>query len=225
MAAKVWLALSAMLVIFAALLFGSAGTVRWFAGWAYLIIFFGGSLGITVMLARHDPDLLAERMKMRAQKGQPLWDKVFMVLLQVIWCVWFALMGLDSVRFGWSVMPPWLSWIAGTGLILSFWIMYRVFQENTFLAPVVKIQRDRGQRVIDTGPYAVVRHPLYAATLLFLPGTALMLGSWYGLAASPVLVGGLVFRTVMEERELRRGLEGYQAYTQRVRYRLVPFVW
>jgi protein-S-isoprenylcysteine O-methyltransferase Ste14 len=134
-------------------------------------------------------------------------------------------MGLDTVRFGWSAMPAWLRWIGGGGFIFAFWMIYRVFQENTFLAPVVKIQRERGQQVISTGPYAIVRHPLYAAALLLILSTALLLGSWYGLTASAVLASGLAFRTVMEERELRRGLEGYAAYARRVRYRLVPFVW
>jgi protein-S-isoprenylcysteine O-methyltransferase Ste14 len=110
-------------------------------------------------------------------------------------------------------------------MVLSFRMIARVFRENPFLAPVVKIQTERGHRVISTGPYAVVRHPLYAAVLIFLPGNALLLGSWYGLAASLVLAGGIVFRTAMEDRELRRGLEGYREYAARVRYRLIPFVW
>ena len=101
----------------------------------------------------------------------------------------------------------------------------RVFRENTFLAAVVKIQTERGHRVISTGPYATVRHPLYAAVLIYLPANALLLGSWYGLAASFVLSGGIVFRTAMEDRELQRGLEGYAEYAARVRYRLIPFVW
>jgi protein-S-isoprenylcysteine O-methyltransferase Ste14 len=101
----------------------------------------------------------------------------------------------------------------------------RVSRENTFLAAVVRIQTERGHRVISTGPYATVRHPLYAAMLIYFPANALLLGSWYGLAASFVLSGCLVLRTVMEDRELLRGLEGYPDYAARVRYRLIPFVW
>ena len=96
---------------------------------------------------------------------------------------------------------------------------------NPFLAAVVRIQTERGQRVISTGPYATVRHPLYAAVLIYLPANALLLGSWYGLAVSFVLSIGIVFRTAMEDRELQRGLEGYAEYAARVRYRLIPLVW
>lgn len=225
MGAKVWLTLAVEAVIFSALLFGAAGTIRWPAGWAYLILFFVGALWITLFLARHDPALLAERMKMRVEKDQPLWDKVFLLAMMVAWCGWLPLMGLDAVRFRWSVMPVWLQCAGGALMLLSFRMFGRVFRENTFLAPVVRIQTERGHKVISTGPYAIVRHPLYAAALIYLPANALLLGSWYGLAGSFVLSGGLVFRTAMEDRELHRGLAGYTEYAARVRYRLIPFVW
>jgi len=134
-------------------------------------------------------------------------------------------MPLDAVRFHWSHMPALLPYSGAALMVLSFLMMGRVFLENTFLAGTVKIQEERGHHVISTGPYAVVRHPLYAAALLYLPATALLLGSWYGLAASPILGAGLVFRAVMEERELRRGLPGYTEYAARVPYRLIPRVW
>lgn len=225
MGAKVWLTLAVEAVIFSALLFGAAGTIRWPAGWAYLILFFVGALWITLFLARHDPALLAERMKMRVEKDQPLWDKVFLLAMMVAWCGWLPLMGLDAVRFRWSAMPVWLQCAGGALMLLSFRMFGRVFRENTFLAPVVRIQTERGHKVISTGPYAIVRHPLYAAALIYLPANALLLGSWYGLAGSFVLSGGLVFRTAMEDRELHRGLAGYTEYAARVRYRLIPFVW
>ena len=180
MGVKVWLALAMEALIFSALLFGGAGTLVWAAAWAYLIIFFGGGLWITLLLARHDPALLAKRIKSLLQKGQPLWDKVLILPMIVAWCGWLILMGLDSVRFRWSVMPVWLQCAGGALMGLSFRMIARVFLENPFLAAVVKIQTERGQRVISTGPYAVVRHPLYAAMLIYLrrmrwclaPGTA-----------------------------------------------------
>jgi protein-S-isoprenylcysteine O-methyltransferase Ste14 len=225
MGVKIGLTLAVEAVIFSALLFGAAGTTRWPAGWAYLILFFAGALWITLLLRRHDPALLAERMKSPVQKGQPFWDKVFLMAMIVAWCGWLVLMGLDAVRFRWSVMPIWLQCAGGVLILWSFRMMARVFRENTFLAAVVKIQTERGHRVISTGPYARVRHPLYAAMLLYLPAKALLLGSWCGLAASLILLAGLVFRTAMEDRELQRGLEGYPEYAARVRYRLIPFVW
>jgi len=225
MGVKVWLTLTVEALIFSALLFGAAGTILWPAGWAYLILFFVGALWITLLLVRHDPALLAERMKLPIQRDQPLWDKVFLLALTVAWCGWLILMGLDAVRFRWSVMPVWLQCAGGALMVLSFRMIARVFRENTFLAAVVRIQTERGQRVISTGPYATVRHPLYAAVLIYLPANALLLGSWYGLAVSFVLSSGIVFRTAMEDRELQRGLEGYAEYAARVRYRLIPLVW
>ncbi len=225
MGVKLWLTLAAEALIFSALLFGAAATIRWPAGWAYILISFVGAVWITLLLARHDPALLAERMKSPFQKGQPFWDKIWILPMMIAWCGWLVLMGLDAVRFRWSVMPVWLQCVGGALIVLSFWMIARVFRENPFLAAVVRIQRERGHRVISTGPYATVRHPLYAAMLIYLPANALLLGSWYGLAASFVLSGGIVFRTAMEDRELQLGLAGYTEYAARVRYRLIPFVW
>jgi protein-S-isoprenylcysteine O-methyltransferase Ste14 len=225
MGIKVWLTLAVEAALFSSLLFGAAGTIRWPAAWAFIILFFVGAVWITLLLARHDPALLAERLKSPIQKGQPLWDKILILLLIMAWCGWLVLMGLDAVRFRWSVMPVWLQSAGGALMLLSFWTFSRVLLENPFLAAVVKIQSDHGHRVISTGPYARVRHPLYAAMLIYLPANALLLGSWYGLAASSVLCGALVFRTAMEDRELHRGLAGYTEYAARVRYRLIPSVW
>jgi protein-S-isoprenylcysteine O-methyltransferase Ste14 len=212
-------------LIYAALLFGAAGTILWPAGWAYLVLFVGGVVRLNLLMARHDPALLAERSKLPFRKGQPLWDKLFLVGGFVVLPAWTALMPVDAVRFHWSNMPVWLQ-LAGAALMLvSFAMMDRVFLENTFLTASVAIQEDRGHHVISTGPYAVVRHPLYAAILIYLAATPLLLGSWYGLAASVILCGGLAFRTAMEDRELHRGLQGYPEYAARVRYRLIPLVW
>jgi protein-S-isoprenylcysteine O-methyltransferase Ste14 len=222
---KVAIATIVEAAVFIALLFGAAGTLEWGAGWAWILLMFGGGGAVTVLIARRDPALLAERMRSPMQPGQPLWDKVFLVVMGALWCAWLVLMGFDAVRFRWSVMPLWLA-SAGAALVaVSFWLVARVFLANTFLAPVVRIQRERGHRVISSGPYAVVRHPLYAAACIMIPASALVLGSWWGLACSMLLLAGLVWRTVMEERELVAHLEGYADYAQRVRFRLVPFVW
>jgi protein-S-isoprenylcysteine O-methyltransferase Ste14 len=225
MGVKAWLTLAVGTLIFSGLLFGAAGTILWPAGWAYLILFFVGALWLTLRLARHDPALLAERMKSPVQKDQPFWDKVFLLAMTAAWCGWMVLMGLDAVRFRWSVMPVWLQCAGGALMVLLFQVIAWVFRENTFLTTAVKIQTERGHTVISTGPYAMVRHPFYAALMILLPANALLLGSWYGLAASFVLSGGFAFRTAMEDRELQRGLEGYAEYAARVRYRLIPFVW
>jgi protein-S-isoprenylcysteine O-methyltransferase Ste14 len=225
MVVKVCVILVTEILLFSALLFGAAGTVRWPAAWAYLILFVTGAFWLTLRLARRDPALLAERLKSPWQKGQPFWDKILILPMGVAWCGWLVLMGLDAVRFRWSVMPVELQCVGAVMVVLSFWMIGRVFRENPFLAAVVRIQTERGHRVVSTGPYATVRHPLYASMLIYLPASALLLGSWDGLAASVVFLGALVFRTAMEDRELQRGLAGYPEYAARVRYRLIPFVW
>lgn len=224
MRTKVWLAYVAGALIVAVLLFGAAGTLVWPEAWTFLALFFGPVLYITLMLARHDPALLDERMKSVVQKEQPIWDRIIMAASLIVFPGWLVVMGFD-VRFGWSAMPLWLQWIGGGGVTLAMSIMYRTFEENTFLAPVVKIQKERGHRVISTGPYAIVRHPLYSAVLIFFPSTALMLGSWWGLAATIVLASGLVLRTAMEDRLLQRELDGYLEYVNQVRYKLIPRIW
>lgn len=209
---------------FAALLFAAAGKVDWPAGWAFIILFWALSQVAMVRLAHRDPALLAERLKPPIQQDQPFWDKMLMVGLMLVWLGWLVLIGLDA-RFHWSTMPVWLQAAGAVGLIAGYGIIIRVLDENTFLAPVVKIQRRRGHHVISTGPYAVVRHPMYSGMCLMAAAIALLLGSWIGLAASLLIIIGGAWRAVMEERELSAGLEGYDDYAARVRYRLLPRVW
>ena len=211
--------------VFAALLFVSAGTLLWPAGWAFLALFFGFALAIILWLARKEPELLAERMSSPMQSGQPLWDKVFVVAVMVLFVAWLILMPLDTVRFGWSEVPGWLQILGALGVVLSFYIMFLTFRENAYLALVVKVQQERGQSVVSTGPYRYVRHPMYASTFLFFPGSALLLGSWWGLMFCTVLLGLLVWRIPLEERMLENGLTGYDEYARKVRYRLIPRVW
>ena len=164
-------------------------------------------------------------MKPLIQKGQPLWDKLIMASFVLLFFGWLILMGLDAGRFRWSAMPPLLQWLGAAGILISMCIWSWTVQANPFLANVVKIQAERGHKVVTKGPYGFVRHPFYAATLLLLPSAALMLGSWFGLAAAVPLAGVVVLRTALEDRELHRKLGGYADYAQRIRYRLVPWLW
>jgi protein-S-isoprenylcysteine O-methyltransferase Ste14 len=222
---KALLEVLAEFAVFAALLFVCAGTLLWPAGWAFMALFFGFALAIVLWLARKEPELLAERMSSPMQSGQPLWDKVFVVAVMVLFVAWLILMPLDAVRFGWSEVPGWLQLMGALGVVLSFYIMFLTFRENAYLALVVKVQEERGQSVVSTGPYRYVRHPMYASTLLFFPGSALLLGSWWGLMFCTVLLGLLVWRIPLEERMLENGLAGYDEYARKVRYRLIPHVW
>jgi protein-S-isoprenylcysteine O-methyltransferase Ste14 len=225
MATKLWIANGATLLAFALALFGAAGTLEWPAAWAFLALFFGLSQALAIGIMRHDPAVLAERLKPPFQKGQPLWDKLLLLPLMIVWVGWLVLIGLDAVRYRWTVMPGWLQLAGGAGLLTGYWIIYRVFRVNTFLAAVVRIQSERGHSVVSSGPYAVVRHPMYAGAFILIPSIALMLGSWWGVVGSVPILAAITWRILMEERELRRGLPGYADYANRVRYRLVPFIW
>src|SRR5215213_1952939 len=210
---------------FGLVLFLSAGTLAWPAGWAYLVLLFGFVIGITIWLSRFNPELLEERMSGIGKPDQKRWDKVFLAVLLPIFFGWYVVMALDGVRFHWSQMPQWLQWI-GAGILLgSFYVMYLTFRENTYLSPAVRIQTDRGQTVVSTGPYRHVRHPLYTGFILFTLGTALLLGSAYGLLGALVLNAFIAWRAAREEQVLQRELAGYSEYMTRVRYRFFPYLW
>jgi protein-S-isoprenylcysteine O-methyltransferase Ste14 len=207
------------------LLFVPAGTLAWPAGWVFLAVFGLTSFVMTRWMLRHNPELLAERMAPLIQREQKAWDKLLLSALMLLWCAWFVVMGLDAVRFGWSQVPLWLRVLGALAILVSMYIIFLTMQANSFAAPVVKIQKERGHSVVSHGPYAIVRHPMYLGALLLMVGTPLLLGSWWGLAMLPLIIALLGTRAVMEERTLARELDGYADYAARVRYRLIPMVW
>lgn len=225
MIARLWISLALEAVAFSALLFGAAGTLRWPAAWAFLAVFFVAAALISQMLVVHDPELLRERLKPIVQRGQARWDQVLISLIGVLFIGWLVLMGLDAERFRWSIVPMWLHVAGGIGVALGMAIVYSALRENAFAIPVVRVQTEREQQVVSSGPYAVVRHPMYSGVLLLFPSTGLLLGSWWGVGASALLAIGLAVRAALEDRELQRGLDGYVAYAARVRARLIPLVW
>ena len=210
-------------VFMGALVLWPAGTLAYPGGWVFIALFAIGGVAITVWLKKHNPRLLRERMSSPVQREQKPWDRVFIAILIPGFLGWLAFMGWDAGRTHFSAVPSWLQALGGLGMIMYMAGTWWTFRENTFAAPVVKIQRD--QKVIDTGPYAIVRHPMYASALLFFAGLPLLLGSLWGLGVSALLVLAIAGRTVREEQALREGLTGYDAYAARVRYRFVPFVW
>jgi protein-S-isoprenylcysteine O-methyltransferase Ste14 len=222
---KVWVALALEALVFAGLLFGAAGTVNWSAAWAFLGVVSVGAFLITRLVARHDPALVGETMRWPIRRAPLPWDGTLMILLTVIFPGWLVLMGLDAERFYWLWMPDWLQILGGVGVATALSFVYRVFEENTFLTELMRRKKERDDKPISTGPYAVVRHPFYAAILFFCTSTALLLGSWLGLASVAVLAAGLAIRIVIEDRELRQKIEGYTDYARQVRYRLVPGIW
>jgi protein-S-isoprenylcysteine O-methyltransferase Ste14 len=201
-----------------------AGTLDWPAAWGFLAEMGVLSLAVGLWLARHDPALLAERLGSPFQRAQMTWDKIFMAVVMVLYFAWLILMGLDA-RWAISRMPIWLQALGALGVALANYVVFLAFRENSYAAPVVKIQRERGHKTVSTGPYAFVRHPMYAGGLLMFLGMPLQLGSWLGVAALALMVPLLAVRIVMEERTLRAELEGYRDYAARVRYRMIPGLW
>jgi protein-S-isoprenylcysteine O-methyltransferase Ste14 len=209
----------------ALLLFVPAGTVKWLAGWVFLIALHGCGLAMELTLAKCDPALLEERLSSPIQREQEGWDKILLPLALLLFVVWLPLIALDSVRYHYSHVPLWLRCVGLLGLLSSISLVYLAFRENTYASPVVKIQKERGQSVVTTGPYRYVRHPMYAGALIFFLSTPLLLGSWWGLALAPALMLVFAVRALMEERTLSAKLDGYAEYAARVRYRLIPLIW
>jgi protein-S-isoprenylcysteine O-methyltransferase Ste14 len=213
------------LLIMAAMLFLGAGRMDWPQGWTFLLLFAVLSAVFGAVAIRRNPRLLEARLAGLNQPGQPLWDKVFTGFFLLAWLAWLALMGVDAGRLHPSQMPAALNVLGGVIIVLGFGVTVRVLLENSFAAPVVRVQTERGQYVIDTGPYALVRHPMYATALLFLAGMPLLLGSWAAFIGVALIFLGMALRSVAEENLLRRELPGYAAYMQKVRYRFIPYIW
>ncbi len=211
--------------IMGAIIFVTAGTIDYAGGWLYL----GEMVAISVVFGAHmvrvDPGLLKERLKGPLQKDQPLADKLVLIPILLLMFGGMGFMAADAARWHWSMMPRSIQWAGCALLLAAILFMYWVMRANSFAAPVVKIQQDRGQAVVTTGPYAIVRHPLYFGALFYIAATSLVLGSWWGLTTVPILALLLGMRIRIEETALRMGLEGYDDYTRRVRWRLIPLIW
>jgi protein-S-isoprenylcysteine O-methyltransferase Ste14 len=208
-----------------AIIFGAAGTIDYAGGWLYFGEMFAISVILGLYMARVDPGLLRERLKPPVQKDQPLADKLILIPLLFLLFGGMGFMAAEAARWRWSTIPPSVQWAGGVLLLAVILFMSWTMRTNSFAAPVVKIQRERGQTVITTGPYAIVRHPLYFAALFYVAATSLVLGSWWGLATVPLVALGFAIRIRVEEKVLREGLRGYGDYARHVRWRLIPFIW
>jgi protein-S-isoprenylcysteine O-methyltransferase Ste14 len=224
---KAWLSGLLRIGLFPLAFFWPAGDWRWWEGWVVIGLWIGYAVGIGVFLYRHDKDLLRERMKASpAQEGQKRWDKALMMLMTLAGFGIFIVPGFDVVRYGWS--EPFPIWVEVTAMALHLpgflWIGW-VMRENTFLARVVKIDEERGHTVITTGPYALVRHPMYTAVIALIFAMPVALGSRWGLLPAGLMAALMVLRTAMEDRTLHNELPGYPEYAKTTRFRLVPGLW
>jgi len=208
-----------------AVLFLSAGTVKWVGAWIFIVLSFGFLLTVYLWMFKHDPELLQERTHILGKSDQQGWDKVLYLIFQIFAFAWLILISLDSARYHWSHLAFWLELLGMLILLCSFLLFFLTFRENTFLSPVVRNQQDRGQKVVSTGPYHRVRHPMYSAIIMFIIGTSLLLGSYYGLLFGLIDVIIIAVRAVLEERMLKIVLPGYDAYMRQVKYRFIPYVW
>jgi len=213
------LRLVAAFAVLGGLLFVPAGTLRFWQAWAYLAIGLGLVAGALRYLLRHDPGLLERRMRWKEKAGG---QRRIVAASLVAYLASIAVPGLDR-RYGWSAVPAALVLLADGVIVIGYLLFLRVLRENPFASRIVEVEE--GQRVVTTGRYAVVRHPMYAAVLLIYLPTPLALGSLWGLIPAALLPGALAARIIGEERLLREKLEGYRAYAERTRYRLIPGVW
>lgn len=210
------------LLIMAAILFLPAGTLDYWQAWVFIAVFATTSGALTVYLAIHDPKLLERRMNAGPGAEKEPSQKIIILLVTAGFLALLVVPAFDQ-RFGWSHVPVYLCLIGDALVATGFFLVFFVVRVNTYAASTVQVAED--QKVISTGPYALVRHPMYAGTIPILIGSPLALGSWWGLSALIVIVPALIWRLVDEERFLRNNLPGYTEYVDQVRHRLVPYVW
>jgi protein-S-isoprenylcysteine O-methyltransferase Ste14 len=219
---KALISLLYLLLATAALLFIPAGSLLYWQAWVFLAIFFVAALGMTLYLMQTSQALLQRRIRggPTAEKSMP--QKIIMSIMLFGMVAMIVVSALDH-RFGWSQMSvPTV--LAGDALIVLGWLAFiAVFRENPFAAATVELADD--QKVISTGPYAMVRHPMYTGFFVMFIGMPIALGSWWGLLLLVPVLPGLAWRLLDEESFLVRGLSGYDAYRQQVRYRLIPGIW
>jgi protein-S-isoprenylcysteine O-methyltransferase Ste14 len=219
---KAWLGHLVLAIAMGLLLFLSAGTLHYWQAWLYLVVFFAISVGITLYLMKNDPELLKRRLRGGPIAEKEKTQKIIMVITSIGFIGLLVVPALDH-RFKWSSMPTFMVVSGHILTILGFAIIFLVYKENPFSSATIEVAAD--QKVISTGPYAVVRHPMYAGGLLYLLGMPFALGSYWGLFVFAALLPTLIWRLLDEEKFLAKHLPGYVAYSARVRWRLIPKIF
>jgi protein-S-isoprenylcysteine O-methyltransferase Ste14 len=217
---KVIVCLAALVGAFAAL----SGRWDWWAGWMFLLVFVLYSVSLSVWLSRVDPGLARERAHDADERNQP-YERVLLPVMVVLEIGLLVVAALDGGRFSWSHVPVWARAGGWMALVVGGAMLPWVFRTNTFASGVGRIQADRGHVVVSSGPYRLVRHPMYTAVIGVMLGLPLALGSWWALIPGSLLALLFVVRTALEDRMLQDELPGYKAYTRQTRYRLIPGIW
>ena len=220
--AKAFGGLLFLLLVMAALLFLPAGTLDYWQAWAFLAVFGVSALAITLYLMKKDPKLLERRVQAGPTAEKERSQKIIQSISTVMFIAMLVVPALDH-RFKWSPVPGSVSVVGDALVALGFLIIFFVYKENTFASATIEIHP--GQKVISTGLYSLVRHPMYMGALFLFVGMPLSLGSWRGIFVFLFFMPALLWRIIDEEKLLTKDLPGYAEYKDKVRYRLIPFVW
>jgi protein-S-isoprenylcysteine O-methyltransferase Ste14 len=219
---KAFIGSFALLVITAVVIFASAWTLTYWQAWVFLLAFFGPAFAITIYLMKADPKLLERRISAGPLHEKETSQKIIQSLAQASFLLVIIFPALDH-HFGWSIVPSYINIAGDILIVIGFYIVFLVFKENTHASALIEVET--GQKVVSTGPYALVRHPMYIGALILLLGTPLALGSWWGVLTIIPITAVITWRLIDEERFLTKNLSGYREYEKKVRYRLIPFVW
>lgn len=210
------------LIFFIALIFATAGTWNYWRGWLFLAVFAASTTSFTIYLALYDKPLLERRMK-AGPWHEKEWSQKIIVSLVIVAFFAFIILPILDYRHGLSPVSAWVSIVGNAIIVFSFLAIFWVIRTNSWAASNIRVEA--GQKVIDTGPYAYVRHPMYAAAIWLFVGIPLALGSWWSVALLIPFSPVLFWRLLDEEKILARDLPGYAEYMRRVKYRLIPYVW
>lgn len=207
------------IVMFALLFFLPAGTWNYWQAWMYMGVLIIPMFFVLAYFMKRDPGLLERRMKMREERGQ---QRRIIGVSVLFFILGYILPGFD-IRYGWSDMPAWVSIAAAVVMFLSYLLVFRTMQVNSYLSRIIEVAEN--QKVIDTDVYGIVRHPMYVGMIVLYVVSPVVLGSWWAIIPALVIIPVIVARILDEEKALENELAGYQEYKQKVKYRLIPFVW
>ncbi len=219
---KALVAILRTFIILVAVIFIPPWTLRYWQGWACLAAFFIPASVITVWVAKRDPALLERRLKAGVKDEKEKGQKIVQAVASVVFLGDFVVPAFDR-RFGWSQVPAGWAIAGDLMMLLGFAITFMVFKENSYTSGIIEVAED--QKVISTGPYALVRHPMYTGGLIMLYGIPLALASWWGMLVNLPMTAAVIWRLLDEERFLAEKLRGYAEYRRTVKYRLAPYVW
>ncbi|HHW41335.1 MAG TPA: isoprenylcysteine carboxylmethyltransferase family protein [Syntrophomonadaceae bacterium] len=211
-----------LLVSLSALILLPAWTINYLQAWIYLLTFAISVILITTYLFKNDPNLLERRLKVGPTAEKEKSQKTIQALANVFFCLVFIVAGFDY-RFHWSNVPIYISIIADVFVVLGFFIVFLAFKENSYTSGIIEVDKD--QKVISTGPYGMVRHPMYSGAILMMLFSPIALGSYWAVLCVVPLIFTIVMRLLDEEKFLSKNLSGYNEYCQKVHYRLIPLIW